>query len=127
MCLYIYNCVIKPILPVGVLWGVFINAPGIASSTKKLKLSIQSSIPARIHSCTFIYHHVVLFTTTESTLLPMMWTCLAVVLLWLRPGGCTDKANTSDLIEYTTVDFYEKLHSGKMMFIYFEYKGRRGH
>lgn len=29
-------------------------------------------------------------------------------------------ANTSDLIEYTAADFYEKLYSGKMMFIYFE-------
>ncbi|XP_026218596.1 thioredoxin domain-containing protein 16 isoform X2 [Anabas testudineus] len=52
----------------------------------------------------------------------MMWMCIAVLLLWTRSGGCTEKANTSDLIEYTAADFYEKLHSGKMMFIYFEYK-----
>ncbi|KAM9334011.1 thioredoxin domain-containing protein 16 [Symphorus nematophorus] len=51
-----------------------------------------------------------------------MWMCLAVFLLWMRSGGCTEKANTSDLIEYTAADFYEKLHSGKMMFIYFEHQ-----
>ncbi|KAM6957953.1 thioredoxin domain-containing protein 16 [Tautogolabrus adspersus] len=51
-----------------------------------------------------------------------MWMCLAVSLLWMRSGGCTEKANTSDLIEYTAADFYEKLHSGKMMFIYFEHQ-----
>uniref|UniRef100_A0A3Q4IB36 Thioredoxin domain containing 16 n=1 Tax=Neolamprologus brichardi TaxID=32507 RepID=A0A3Q4IB36_NEOBR len=55
----------------------------------------------------------------------MMWMCVAVFLLWMRSGRCTDKANTSDLIEYTAVDFYEKLHSGKMMFIYFEHQGRQ--
>ncbi|KAJ4924123.1 hypothetical protein JOQ06_000363 [Pogonophryne albipinna] len=52
----------------------------------------------------------------------MMWMCVAVFLLWLRSGGCTEKANTSELIEYTAADFYEKLHSGKMMFIYFEHQ-----
>ncbi|XP_038573258.1 thioredoxin domain-containing protein 16 [Micropterus salmoides] len=52
----------------------------------------------------------------------MMWMCIAVFLLWVRTGGCTEKANTSDLIEYTAADFYEKLHSGKMMFIYFEHQ-----
>ncbi|XP_041834281.1 thioredoxin domain-containing protein 16 [Melanotaenia boesemani] len=41
-------------------------------------------------------------------------------LLWITSGGCTEKANTSDHIEYTAADFYETLHSGKMMFIYFE-------
>ncbi|XP_042369210.1 thioredoxin domain-containing protein 16 [Plectropomus leopardus] len=51
-----------------------------------------------------------------------MWMCIAVFLLWMRSGGCTEKANTSDLIEYTAADFYEKLHSGKMMFIYFEHQ-----
>ncbi|XP_034533835.1 thioredoxin domain-containing protein 16 isoform X2 [Notolabrus celidotus] len=51
-----------------------------------------------------------------------MWMCVAVFLLWMRSGGCTEKANTSDLIEYTAADFYEKLHSGKMMFIYFEHQ-----
>ncbi|XP_005948277.1 thioredoxin domain-containing protein 16 isoform X1 [Haplochromis burtoni] len=52
----------------------------------------------------------------------MMWMCVTVFLLWMRSGRCTDKANTSDLIEYTAADFYEKLHSGKMMFIYFEHQ-----
>ncbi|KAK5847690.1 hypothetical protein PBY51_016798 [Eleginops maclovinus] len=52
----------------------------------------------------------------------MMWMCVAVFLLWLRSGGCSEKANTSELIEYTAADFYEKLHSGKMMFIYFEHQ-----
>lgn len=41
----------------------------------------------------------------------------------MRSGGCTEKANTSDLIEYTAADFNEKLHAGKMMFIYFEHQG----
>lgn len=58
------------------------------------------------------------------SLLCIMWMCIATLLLWARSGGCTEKANTSDLIEYTAADFYEKLHSGKMMFIYFEHKGR---
>ncbi|KAM7375344.1 hypothetical protein PAMA_014445 [Pampus argenteus] len=52
----------------------------------------------------------------------MMWMCVAVFLLWTRSGGCTEKANTSDLIEYTAADFYEKLHSARMMFIYFEHQ-----
>ncbi|XP_039998342.1 thioredoxin domain-containing protein 16 [Xiphias gladius] len=52
----------------------------------------------------------------------MMWMCIAAFLLWTRSGGCTEKANTSDLLEYTAADFYEKLHSGKMMFVYFEHK-----
>jgi len=52
----------------------------------------------------------------------MMWLCFAAVLLWMRSGGCTEMANTSDLTEYTAADFYEKLHSGKMMFFYFEHQ-----
>ncbi|KAM3584849.1 uncharacterized protein V6R79_000981 [Siganus canaliculatus] len=52
----------------------------------------------------------------------MMWMSIAVFLLWMRSGGCTVKANTSGLIEYTAADFYDKLHSGKMMFIYFEHQ-----
>ncbi|XP_062237025.1 thioredoxin domain-containing protein 16 [Platichthys flesus] len=51
-----------------------------------------------------------------------MWMCMAALLLWVRSGGCTDRANTSELLEYSALDFYEKLHSGKMMFIYFEQK-----
>lgn len=54
----------------------------------------------------------------------VMWVCAAVLLLWVSSGGCTEKANTSGLIEYTAADFYEKLHSGKMMFVYFEHQGR---
>lgn len=49
---------------------------------------------------------------------------MAAFLLWTSLAGCTEKANTSELIEYAAADFYEKLHLGKMMFIYFEYKGR---
>ncbi|XP_047432417.1 thioredoxin domain-containing protein 16 [Mugil cephalus] len=52
-----------------------------------------------------------------------MWTRVAVLLLWVGCGGCTEKANTSGLIQYTAADFYEKLHSGKMMFLYFEHQG----
>ncbi|XP_074482871.1 thioredoxin domain-containing protein 16 [Sebastes fasciatus] len=50
----------------------------------------------------------------------MMWTCVVVFLLCVGSGGCTEKASTPDLIEYTAADFYEKLHSGKTMFVYFE-------
>lgn len=53
-----------------------------------------------------------------------MWMCIAVLLLWMGPGGCLEKANTSDLIEYTPSDFYEKMYAGKMMFIFFERHGR---
>lgn len=60
----------------------------------------------------------------KDSLLCIMWMCIAAFLLWTRSGGCVEKANTSDLIEYTAADFYEKLQSGKMMFIYFEHKGR---
>uniref|UniRef100_A0AAQ5YSA6 Thioredoxin domain-containing protein n=2 Tax=Amphiprion ocellaris TaxID=80972 RepID=A0AAQ5YSA6_AMPOC len=60
--------------------------------------------------------------SAQQTLFSMMWMCVAVFLLWMRSGGCTEKANMSDLIEYTAADFYEKLHSGKMMFIYFEHQ-----
>ncbi|XP_028998135.1 thioredoxin domain-containing protein 16 isoform X2 [Betta splendens] len=51
-----------------------------------------------------------------------MWMCIAAFLLGTRLGGCAETANTSELIEFAAADFYEKLHSGKMMFIYFEYK-----
>lgn len=51
---------------------------------------------------------------------PTMWLCVAVFLLWTKSGGCLEKANTSNLVEYTAADFYEKLSSGKMMFLYFE-------
>ncbi|KAM9836084.1 thioredoxin domain-containing protein 16 [Aulostomus maculatus] len=50
----------------------------------------------------------------------MQWLCIAVLLLWTRAGGCSDNSNTSDLIEYTASDFLDKLHSGKIMFLYFE-------
>ncbi|KAM9327633.1 thioredoxin domain-containing protein 16 [Pholidichthys leucotaenia] len=52
----------------------------------------------------------------------MVWVCVAVFLLWTGSGRCTDKVNMSELIEYTAADFYEKLHSGKMIFIYFEHQ-----
>ncbi|XP_028321761.1 thioredoxin domain-containing protein 16 isoform X2 [Gouania willdenowi] len=56
-----------------------------------------------------------------------MWCscCYALILLlWTSSGGCTGKANMSELIQVTSADFYEKLHSGKMMFIYFELQVR---
>ncbi|KAM4537639.1 thioredoxin domain-containing protein 16 isoform 1-T2 [Fundulus diaphanus] len=49
-----------------------------------------------------------------------MWACVAFVLLWIRSAGCAEKANMSKRIEYTAADFYERLLSGKMMFLYFE-------
>lgn len=49
-----------------------------------------------------------------------MWMCTVLFVLWVKSGGCADKANISYLMQYTGEDFYEKLHSGKMMFVYFE-------
>ncbi|MEQ2181173.1 hypothetical protein GOODEAATRI_008642 [Goodea atripinnis] len=49
-----------------------------------------------------------------------MWACIAAVLLWIGSAGCTEKANMSNHIEYTAADFYERLLSGKMMFLYFK-------
>lgn len=49
-----------------------------------------------------------------------MWLCLAIFLTCAKSGGCFEKANASNLIEFTAADFYEKLYSGKMMFMYFE-------
>uniref|UniRef100_A0A1A7WFH0 Thioredoxin domain containing 16 n=1 Tax=Iconisemion striatum TaxID=60296 RepID=A0A1A7WFH0_9TELE len=46
-----------------------------------------------------------------------MWACVGVFLLWMNTGGYT-----LDQIEYTSAEFYKKLHLGKMMFIYFEQK-----
>ncbi|XP_061909989.1 thioredoxin domain-containing protein 16 isoform X1 [Entelurus aequoreus] len=51
----------------------------------------------------------------------MMWMYVAFSLLGIHPGGCADMFNTSGLLlELTTVDFYDKLNAGKMVFIYFE-------
>ncbi|XP_017292811.1 thioredoxin domain-containing protein 16 [Kryptolebias marmoratus] len=44
-----------------------------------------------------------------------MWIRLGVFLLGMWAGG-----GTAAHIEYTPAEFYEKLHSGRMMFIYFE-------
>ncbi|KAJ0009289.1 hypothetical protein NQD34_000991 [Periophthalmus magnuspinnatus] len=49
-----------------------------------------------------------------------LWPSVAVLLLCAASGGCLEKANASNLIEFTTADFYHKLYSGKMMFMYFE-------
>ncbi|XP_054620798.1 thioredoxin domain-containing protein 16 isoform X2 [Dunckerocampus dactyliophorus] len=50
-----------------------------------------------------------------------MWVCVAFSLLCIHSGGCTDMVNTSGLLlELTTVDFYDKLNAGKMLFIYFQ-------
>ncbi|KAM6893500.1 thioredoxin domain-containing protein 16 [Xenentodon cancila] len=48
-----------------------------------------------------------------------MWIPVAVFLLWMRPGGRTEKASR---IDYTAAGFYDKLHSGKILFIYFEHQ-----
>ncbi|KAJ0062298.1 hypothetical protein NL108_007510 [Boleophthalmus pectinirostris] len=48
------------------------------------------------------------------------WLYAAVLLLCTRSGGCMEKANISNLIEFTAADFYDKLYSGRMMFMYFE-------
>ncbi|XP_057686436.1 thioredoxin domain-containing protein 16 isoform X2 [Corythoichthys intestinalis] len=50
-----------------------------------------------------------------------MWMHVTLFLLCANAGGCTDMFNTSGvLLEFTAVDFYEKMHSGKTVFIYFE-------
>ncbi|KAM9820664.1 thioredoxin domain-containing protein 16 [Neosynchiropus ocellatus] len=51
-----------------------------------------------------------------------MWLYSAVLLLWAGPVGCTEQANTSNLFEWTAVDFYDKLHAGQLMFLYFEHE-----
>ncbi|XP_058509542.1 thioredoxin domain-containing protein 16 isoform X1 [Solea solea] len=60
--------------------------------------------------------------TAQDSVFLMMWLCISALLLWTESGQCAEMTNTSELIQYTTVDFFEKLHSGKMMFIYFERK-----
>uniref|UniRef100_A0A3B4BH97 Thioredoxin domain containing 16 n=1 Tax=Periophthalmus magnuspinnatus TaxID=409849 RepID=A0A3B4BH97_9GOBI len=52
-----------------------------------------------------------------------LWPSVAVLLLCAASGGCLEKANASNLIEFTAADFYHKLYSGKMMFMYFEREG----
>lgn len=49
-----------------------------------------------------------------------MWLRVALLLMCVRSGGCSENANTSNLIQFTAADFYDTLHSGKMMFLYFE-------
>nr|XP_057941808.1 thioredoxin domain-containing protein 16-like isoform X3 [Doryrhamphus excisus] len=50
-----------------------------------------------------------------------MWVRVAFSLLCMHWGGHADAFNTSGpLLEFTTVDFYDKLNAGKMLFIYFE-------
>ncbi|XP_037552257.1 thioredoxin domain-containing protein 16 [Nematolebias whitei] len=48
-------------------------------------------------------------------MLRRMGICCVFFLLCMWSGVCT-----SDQIDYTPAEFYDKLHSGKMMFIYFE-------
>ncbi|XP_068165175.1 thioredoxin domain-containing protein 16 [Antennarius striatus] len=50
----------------------------------------------------------------------MMWISVVFFLLWMGSGRCTE--NMSDLIEYTVADFHDKLHSGKMMFVFFQHQ-----
>lgn len=51
-----------------------------------------------------------------------MWLCIAVFLFITESQGCTE-----NLIEYKNGDFYESLHSGKTMFVFFERDGRLMH
>ncbi|KAM8873462.1 thioredoxin domain-containing protein 16 isoform 1-T1 [Synchiropus picturatus] len=51
-----------------------------------------------------------------------MWLYSAVLLFWAKPAECAEQANTSNLFEWTAVDFYDKLHAGKLMFLYFEHE-----
>lgn len=53
-----------------------------------------------------------------------MWICVAVFLLWTGSGGCTERADKSNLIQYSPADFYQKLNAGKIMFVFFERQGR---
>ncbi|MEQ2247607.1 hypothetical protein ILYODFUR_011027 [Ilyodon furcidens] len=61
-----------------------------------------------------------IFSLGGQHILLRMWACIAAVLLWIGSAGCTEKANMSNHIEYTAADFYERLLSGKMMFLYFK-------
>ncbi|XP_024918176.1 thioredoxin domain-containing protein 16 isoform X1 [Cynoglossus semilaevis] len=45
---------------------------------------------------------------------------MAALLLLVELGECAEKTNSSELHQFTAVEFYDKLHSGKMMFVYFE-------
>lgn len=49
---------------------------------------------------------------------------MAALLLLVELGECAEKTNSSELHQFTAVEFYDKLHSGKMMFVYFELQGR---
>ncbi|XP_077462120.1 thioredoxin domain-containing protein 16 [Stigmatopora argus] len=50
-----------------------------------------------------------------------MWMHVTLFLLCTNVGGCAEMFNTSGLIlEFTAVDFYDKMLSGKMVFVYFE-------
>ncbi|XP_019716395.1 thioredoxin domain-containing protein 16 [Hippocampus comes] len=51
----------------------------------------------------------------------MMWLRVIFLLLCTSAAGCTDTFNASGLLlEFTAVDFDDKINSGKMLFIYFE-------
>ncbi|XP_077405070.1 thioredoxin domain-containing protein 16 isoform X2 [Vanacampus margaritifer] len=51
----------------------------------------------------------------------MMWLRVTFFLLCTSAAGCTDMFNMSGLLlEFTAVEFYDKMNSGKMVFIYFE-------
>ncbi|XP_061539352.1 thioredoxin domain-containing protein 16 isoform X3 [Phycodurus eques] len=51
----------------------------------------------------------------------IMWLRMTFFMLCTTAGGCTDMFNTSGLLlEFRAVDFYDKINSGKMVFMYFE-------
>ncbi|XP_068612412.1 thioredoxin domain-containing protein 16 [Brachionichthys hirsutus] len=50
-----------------------------------------------------------------------MWVSVVFFLLWTGSGRCAE-INTPDLIDYTAADFHDKLHSGRMMFVFFQHR-----
>ncbi|XP_061693151.1 thioredoxin domain-containing protein 16 isoform X2 [Syngnathoides biaculeatus] len=61
------------------------------------------------------------FQYSPEPCMSMMWKCMTFFLLCTSAGGCTNIFNTSGLmLEFRAVDFYDKVNSGKMVFVYFE-------
>lgn len=70
----------------------------------------------------YIFLKMVIFS--QQSVFSTMWICVVVFLLWTGSGGCTERADKSHLIQYSSADFYQKLKAGKIMFVFFERQGR---
>lgn len=60
---------------------------------------------------------------SQQSVFSTMWICVAVFLLWTGSGGCTEGGDKSNLIQYSSADFNQKLNAGKIMFVFFERQG----